>query len=78
MGTDTLNVTFKCKKCGGTVLSLPNNATDDSIAHCKSCGERFGRWGDIKGAAKRNALIHMRDRLTDAFKGLKGWNVKRD
>jgi hypothetical protein len=76
MNDGTLNLTFKCKKCGGTVLSLPDNATDDSIAKCKSCGHDFGRWGDIKIAAKQTAVDHLRGQLRNVFKGLKGWTMK--
>ncbi|HUQ12036.1 MAG TPA: hypothetical protein VM146_17095 [Steroidobacteraceae bacterium] len=54
MSTDRVEVKFTCKKCGGTVLELPDNHTDDSIAKCKSCGVEFGRWRDIKAKAMGN------------------------
>ena len=78
MAGDTLNVTFECKKCGGTVLTLPDNPTDDSRAICKSCGEDVGRWGDIQAAAKQTAIEHLQDQFRGMFEGLKGWTVKKD
>ncbi len=76
MSDDKLNVTFECPKCGGSVLELPDNHTDDSIAKCKGCGVSFGRWGDIKAQATLLAKEHVRDSFKSAFKGLKGWKVK--
>jgi hypothetical protein len=76
MAKDQLKFTFECKKCGGTVLELPDNYTDDSIAKCKSCGTEFGRYGDIKAKAIEMGKEHVRGMFRDAFKGLKGWTVK--
>lgn len=76
MSEDHLSITFKCPKCGGTVLELPDDYTDDSDATCKNCGVSFGRWGDIKSRAMESAKDHVRGAFKDAFKGLKGWKVK--
>jgi hypothetical protein len=80
MATDEFKITFECKKCGGTVLDLPDNHTDDSIAKCKSCGTEFGRYGDIKKKARDLAADHLqgmvKDAFAKAFKGKKGWTVK--
>ena len=51
MDVDHLTFTFKCLDCGGTVLELPDDATDDSIAVCKACRRSHGRYGDIKAKA---------------------------
>jgi hypothetical protein len=46
------NCDFHCRACGGTVLSVPDNATDDSIASCKACGAEIGKYGDVKAAGR--------------------------
>lgn len=76
MAKDQLEVTFTCQECGGTVLHLPDDYTDDSIAECKSCGTKFGRWGDIKAKAMGLAKDRVTKMFRDSFKGLKGWRVK--
>lgn len=60
--TDYTNVpvTFECKKCSGKKIELPDNPNDESIAKCASCGVEFGRWGDIRKAA--------RDKVSEEFK----------
>ena len=73
---DKITFTFECQKCGGTVLSLPDDHTDDSIAECKACGQPFGRWGDIQTKARDMAAERVRDLVRDKFKGLKGWTIK--
>jgi hypothetical protein len=76
MGTDSLKVTFECKKCGGTVLELPDDYTDDSVAKCKACGQKFGTYREIKAKAMEAAKSEVRTKFKEAFKGLKGWKVK--
>jgi hypothetical protein len=78
MSGDTISVTFECKSCGGTVLSLPDNPTDDSRATCKSCGADVGRWGDIQAAAQQAGIDHIHGELRGIFEGMKGWTVKKD
>lgn len=78
MSTDRLTVTLNCKKCGGTVLELPDDHTDDSIAKCKSCHTELGRWGDIQTKAREMALDKARAMLRAPFEGKKGWTVKKD
>ena len=60
MDVDHITFTFKCLDCGGTVLELPDNATDDSIAVCKSCRRSHGRYGDIKVKAMELAKAESR------------------
>lgn len=76
MSTDKLKITFKCKKCGGTALELPDDHTDDSIAKCQSCQTEIGSWGDIKAKAREEAVHYVRGMFRDAFKGKKGWTFK--
>lgn len=49
-GTDKwhFNCEFKCRACGGSVVYLPDNYTDESTASCRACGVEFGPWGKIK------------------------------
>lgn len=70
------NVTFECEKCGGTVIELPDDYTDASIAKCKACGQEFGTWGDVQAQARDLAAGQIRDAFGGAFKGLKGWKVE--
>lgn len=61
-GTHQWNFNFKysCRKCGGTIVHLPDNHTDESIASCKACGAEFGRMGDIKALAMLLAKEELR------------------
>jgi DNA-directed RNA polymerase subunit RPC12/RpoP len=54
---EKLNFSFRCMKCGGTIISLPDNHTDDSIAVCKACGVLFGPLAAIKA---RMAVVAQR------------------
>jgi hypothetical protein len=53
-GTTTwnFNCDIRCRKCGGTVLSLPDNARDSSMSTCNSCGVEIGKYGDVKAACR--------------------------
>ena len=77
MSDDKLTITFDCKACGASpaILELPDHHTDDSIAKCKGCGHEFGRFGDIKGAARKAAAEHMKGALLDRLKGTNGWKI---
>ncbi|MCP3414208.1 hypothetical protein NLM16_08860 [Bradyrhizobium brasilense] len=56
------NCDFRCKKCGGNVISLPDNHTDQSLASCKSCGTEFGLFADIKEIVKLLGDAYLRSR----------------
>lgn len=56
------NCDMRCRKCGGTVLSVPDNATDSSVATCKSCGAEIGKYGDVKEAGRQIGQEEMRRR----------------
>ena len=70
-----VTVNFECVRCGGKRLELPDDPTDDSIVKCASCGNEFGRWGDIKNSAKNEIkedfAQKLRQNLRDAFKDSK-------
>lgn len=72
--SDKIEIKFKCLKCGGTILSLPDNYTDDSIANCKACGEEFGRFGDVKAKAMETARAKVMGDVKAAFKK-GGWKT---
>jgi len=65
--SDHFTAKFECMKCGGTLLVLPDNATDDSIAKCKSCGQSFGRYGDIKTKVMDMAKSEVANLAKSAF-----------
>jgi len=73
---DEISISFHCKECGGTILELPDDYTDDSIAKCKACGQEFGTWGEVQAKAMEAAADEMRRKLASSFKGLKGWKIK--
>ena len=70
-GTTTwnFNCDIRCRKCGGTVLSVPDNATDSSITTCKSCGVEVGTYGDVKAAGRLVGQEEMRHRGLVQFLG---------
>ena len=61
MSKGGIEVTFERQYCGGTVLALPEDYTDESIAQCNDCGADTGRWGDIKAVARKKAVVDMED-----------------
>lgn len=60
--TWNFNCDIRCQKCGGTVLSVPDDATDNSIATCKACGAEIGKYGDVKAAGRLVGEQEMRRR----------------
>jgi len=76
MSGDQITIKFECLKCGGTVLERPDDYTDDSIAKCKSCGQEFGRFGDVKAKAMDVAKAEVRAHFKNPFKGLKSRKMK--
>jgi len=73
---DSINISFTCKECGGTVLHLPDDHTGSSIVSCKQCGVEFGRWGDIQREALNLAKSEVRATIGNATKGLKSIKFK--
>lgn len=41
------NLTATCTKCD-VALDVEDIHNDESIVKCLSCGEEFGKWGDVK------------------------------
>jgi hypothetical protein len=64
LGTTTwnFNCDIRCRKCGGTTLSVSNSSIDSSIATCESCGTEIGKYGEVKAAARLIGQEEMRVR----------------
>lgn len=76
--SDHITVNVTCPACSheSSRIKLPDNATDDSTAHCEGCGAELGRYGDIKARAMELAKEEAARQFRNAFKGVKGWKVK--
>jgi hypothetical protein len=76
----SVSVKFECKKCGGKKIMLPDNPDDDSIVKCALCGLEFGRWGDIRKAARDKVSEEfkkeLRQTIRNSFKNSKFIKVK--
>ena len=70
--SDLMQFDLECQNCGHTEISIPDEATHDSIAVCASCGVELARWGDIKQKCMEMAKDEVSAMFKDAFKGLKG------
>ncbi|WP_417495375.1 ECs_2282 family putative zinc-binding protein [Maricaulis sp.] len=76
MSEDQLTVTFECKECGGTILTTDDDATDESIVKCKSCGFEFCTYGELKAKSVELAKAEI-DKLTKSALGIKPtWGKK--
>lgn len=69
MTDDQYTIRFECKTCGPTLLVLSDGETDDSIASCKSCGQVFGRFADVKAKAIDAVRDDAIERIKRMFKG---------
>lgn len=43
-----INYEFFCEECGGYLMEVPDNPSDDDIARCTACGHQFGRYADVR------------------------------
>jgi transcription elongation factor Elf1 len=75
MGDDLVKVNFKCPKCEGTEIRLPDEYTDESHATCKNCGADFGPYGEIKSRAIGLVKDEVNRTIKEAFKGVKGFKI---
>ena len=76
MSDDQLDISFKCKECGGTELSFSNKHADDSIVSCKNCGMELGVWGSIKAEAMKAIEADLKKKYKKVSKGANHWKVK--
>lgn len=75
---DPVTITFECLDCGGTVLELPDNHTDESIAICKSCRRPFAPYGEIKAKALNATLADATARAKKSLtKTIRSLNRRR-
>jgi len=65
---DRINVTFTCLKCGGHILSVPDDHNDDSPVTCKGCGNVVGTLGEVKAAALDVAAKPLNQKLDEITK----------
>ncbi len=63
-----IKITFECPDCGLTKLVLSDGDADDSVASCATCGREFGRWGDVRARAHREAIDVGRKAMIDVAK----------
>ena len=68
MGTDHITINLSCLKCGGVPMSEDDVLTDDSIVKCKSCGEVFGTYAEVKAKGMDTLKQHVIDKFKDVFK----------
>ena len=46
-------VHFLCRHCGGSSLQVPDDADEDSVVSCASCGAKIGTWGSLSSLRLR-------------------------
>jgi hypothetical protein len=68
MSTDMISVNLKCLKCGGVPMTDDDSVTDSSIVKCKSCGQIFGTYAEVKAKAVDTVREHVVERFKDMFK----------
>jgi len=72
--SEAVPINFKCLKCGGTELVTSDGYADDAMTSCKSCGQQFGRWADVKAKAMEAFKTQALDRLKGGFGPGWKWN----
>lgn len=60
---------FECEHCGGTVLTVDDAPSDDTIVRCKSCNVAFCTFGEIKMRRVNEALNLILREATNRLKG---------
>ena len=63
-----LEIRLHCPKCGGNDLEIPDDATDDSLVTCASCGAVLGRWGDAQRQAMEAAYGKASEEIGNALR----------
>lgn len=61
------NFEFCCTSCGGYLLHLPDDATDESDVSCTACGQLFGKLNAIKALGYWIGQQELRRRKLGAF-----------
>lgn len=67
---DLLTIEGECNKCGGTVFTVPDNATNDTMISCDGCGQPLITWGHYKAGAVELAKAELAKRFSK-IKGFK-------
>jgi uncharacterized Zn finger protein len=71
MANDRIIVNLKCLKCGGAPFVSEDHPTDDSVVKCKSCGQVFGTYGQVKAQATEHARSKLADLLKPGLDAIK-------
>jgi hypothetical protein len=50
---------YRCKKCDGTKIEVPDDRTDSSPVYCKGCGHVFGSFSELTEFSKRNSENYL-------------------
>ena len=65
--TDTISISFNCKVCGAKLV-WDDDIADNAPLNCKSCGEYFGTYMDLKETAMKAARDRVEEIIRDAFR----------
>lgn len=76
MTMDQISVNFTCRNCGCTVVSIEDDANDQSVVSCRDCKTEFCTYGELKAKARDMAAAEMKKAFRKSFSGLKGWKLK--
>lgn len=50
---------YRCKKCGGTKIEVPDEKLDESLVYCKGCGHVFGTFLELRSLSNKKAEAHV-------------------
>ena len=62
-----LQFSLSCQKCGSNELTIPDEATDDSMVTCSACGSELARWGDVRTTLLEAATQVVKESVSDSF-----------
>lgn len=57
-----VNFEMHCTKCGGYLLNIPDDQSEEENASCTACGHVFGRYGDVKALASEIGQQELKKR----------------
>lgn len=50
---------YRCKKCDGTKIEVPDEKLDESLVYCKGCGHVFGTFLELRSLSNNKAKAHV-------------------
>jgi len=75
MTKDIVTAKLSCMNCGG-VAETVDHPTDDSIVRCKSCGQIFGTYSEVKIKAFQTSKDEVISRVRKTSVGTKRVTIK--